>query len=315
VNVRVPVSVVVPTFQRADLVCRALDSVLAQTRAPHDVVVVDDGSTDGTAERLCRYGDRIRVLTQNNAGGAVARNRGVAAAGAEWIAFLDSDDVWRGDHLQRLDAARAATGGAAALYFRDTARSADDGGGSLWQAAGFAIDAPFELCDDAMAWAMLPLQPIMLQSAMVARGAFARVGGFEPELTRRHDTHLFFKLALAGPFCAVQGVGVEFTADDRSGGRLTVRHDAHSRCYLECSVALYRDVLARAVAEPAGRRRELRARLAAAHWRLARSDWRAGRRAASLWPTLRSLACQPAVVCAAAARRLLAAGSGAEPGR
>lgn len=71
------VSVIIPTYNRAHVLGRALDSVLAQTYSPMEVIVVDDGSTDTTPELLADYGDRIRVLSQENAGVSAARNLGI----------------------------------------------------------------------------------------------------------------------------------------------------------------------------------------------------------------------------------------------
>jgi glycosyltransferase involved in cell wall biosynthesis len=88
------VSVIIPTWNRAAEVCAAIDSALAQTVRPFEVIVVDDGSTDDTADVLARYGDAIRVVRQHNQGVAAARNAGIAAARGELLAFLDSDDVW-----------------------------------------------------------------------------------------------------------------------------------------------------------------------------------------------------------------------------
>jgi glycosyltransferase involved in cell wall biosynthesis len=75
--------------------------VLAQTLPPLEVIVVDDGSTDATPAVLAAYGDRIRVIRQKNSGVAVARNAGIAAARGEYLAFLDSDDVWFPQKLER----------------------------------------------------------------------------------------------------------------------------------------------------------------------------------------------------------------------
>ena len=88
------VSVLIPTFNRAYIVCRAIESVLAQTYRNFEVIVVDDGSTDDTREQLARFGDAIRYIYQPNAGLAAARNTGLAAARGEFIALQDSDDLW-----------------------------------------------------------------------------------------------------------------------------------------------------------------------------------------------------------------------------
>jgi GT2 family glycosyltransferase len=91
-------SVVIPTFNRARAVCRAIDSVLAQTYPSIEIIVVDDGSTDATARMLAqRYGgdSRVRCVVQENAGAACARNAGFAKATGAYVALLDSDDTWR----------------------------------------------------------------------------------------------------------------------------------------------------------------------------------------------------------------------------
>ncbi len=91
----IDVSVIIPTYNRRELVQRALRSVLAQTRRVDEVIVVDDGSTDGTGEALAAaFGDRIVYLRQANAGVSAARNRGLALAHGRYLALLDSDDEW-----------------------------------------------------------------------------------------------------------------------------------------------------------------------------------------------------------------------------
>jgi len=88
------VSVVVPTFNRSHLINRALQSVVSQTFIPLDLIVVDDGSTDDTCERVRTNYPQATLLSQSNQGVSVARNRGISEARGDWIAFLDSDDVW-----------------------------------------------------------------------------------------------------------------------------------------------------------------------------------------------------------------------------
>jgi len=88
------VSVIIPTFNRRHLVREAVDSVLAQDFGDTELIVVDDGSTDATAEALAVYGRRIRLIRQSNRGVSAARNAGIRAAGAPLIALLDSDDLW-----------------------------------------------------------------------------------------------------------------------------------------------------------------------------------------------------------------------------
>jgi glycosyltransferase involved in cell wall biosynthesis len=98
------VSVVLPTYNRADYLEEALESVLAQTFADFEVVVVDDGSTDDTPARLARYGERIRVIRQENRGVGAARNRGIEAARGRYVAFIDNDDLW---HPRKLEVQHA----------------------------------------------------------------------------------------------------------------------------------------------------------------------------------------------------------------
>ena len=98
------VSVIIPTYNRGSIVTRAADSVLSQDFEDFEVIVVDDGSTDDTAETLSTYEARIRrkgdgfvklrILRQENQGVCAARNAGIFASKGEWIAFLDSDDEW-----------------------------------------------------------------------------------------------------------------------------------------------------------------------------------------------------------------------------
>ena len=94
------VSIIIPTYNRADTIVRAVDSVLAQTFTDWELIIVNDGSTDNTAELLSGLDARVKVINQPNGGVTVARNTGLRYATGEFFAFLDSDDQWRGYHLE-----------------------------------------------------------------------------------------------------------------------------------------------------------------------------------------------------------------------
>lgn len=96
-------SVIIPTFNRRTLVCEAIESVLRQTHADFELIVVDDGSTDGTSESVGEIASRdarLRLITKNNEGRSIARNCGIEGSSGDWLIFLDSDDLLRDDALE-----------------------------------------------------------------------------------------------------------------------------------------------------------------------------------------------------------------------
>lgn len=96
------VSTVIPTFNRSSMVRRAIDSALQQTHSRQEIIVVDDGSTDGTEDSLREhYGERITYVSQANSGVSSARNHGMRLANGEFIALLDSDDEWEPGKLEK----------------------------------------------------------------------------------------------------------------------------------------------------------------------------------------------------------------------
>jgi glycosyltransferase involved in cell wall biosynthesis len=262
-------AVVIPAYNRADLIARAVESALRQERPPDEIIVVDDGSTDDTSAALGRFGSAVTYLRKEHEGVSTARNLGVAHSNADFVAFLDSDDFWDEGHLRRVDAAIEATNGEGWLYFADLRLSRDrDDAGTIWDACGFGIGGDYELRSDGREWALLPRQPMMIPASVIRRDAYISMGGSAQNLTCRGDTHLFFKLALAGPVCAVAGVAGEATADDPA--RLTEQHRTAPAGYWECTRWLYADILARHPDLPVADQDILRRRLADAYLQLGR---------------------------------------------
>jgi glycosyltransferase involved in cell wall biosynthesis len=95
------ISCVIPAWNAAETICRALESVLGQTTVVSEILVIDDGSTDRTSEVVARFGEPVRLLHQANAGPEAARNRGFAESTGQFIATLDADDAWAANKIER----------------------------------------------------------------------------------------------------------------------------------------------------------------------------------------------------------------------
>jgi glycosyltransferase involved in cell wall biosynthesis len=95
------ISCIIPVYNGERYLQEAIDSILAQTYRPLEIIVVDDGSADGTADVAAGYGDRLRYIRQDNAGAPTGRNHGLSIALGEFVAFLDADDLWHPDKLHR----------------------------------------------------------------------------------------------------------------------------------------------------------------------------------------------------------------------
>ncbi|CAN5596523.1 hypothetical protein BH09PLA1_BH09PLA1_10200 [soil metagenome] len=97
---KLTVSVIIPAFNSQATIRRAIDSVLAQSILPEEIIVMDDGSDEDLRPALSRYVQSVRCIRQPNAGAAAARNAGIDLANGDWIAFLDADDHWEPAKLQ-----------------------------------------------------------------------------------------------------------------------------------------------------------------------------------------------------------------------
>lgn len=153
---RPSISVVIPTYNRAGLVPRAIQSALAQVNATDEVLVVDDASTDNTREVVARFGERVRFVAAPHGGAGATRNRGVAEARRELVAFLDSDDEWLPGHLdlhRRLHAARPDLAFSFSNFKSQSHGQTDSGFLRTWQA-------------DPRSWEELIAPPIALANVL-----------------------------------------------------------------------------------------------------------------------------------------------------
>ena len=199
-NANEVVSVIIPTYNRADLVCRAVESALSQTYNHKEIVVVDDGSTDGTQAALKPYGSLIRVVTQANRGASVARNHGVERSAGEIIAFLDSDDVWLPSKLERqVSLLRRAGKSVPCCICNALLKSTNSR-----ELSSFSV-AWLKPRHEEGIWTNVPEVlatrfVLFNQTLAVRRSVLERIGGFEPSYAVLEDYELALRLSLEGPW-------------------------------------------------------------------------------------------------------------------
>jgi glycosyltransferase involved in cell wall biosynthesis len=204
------VSVLIPTYNRAHLIRNAVDSVLAQTYSDLEIIVIDDGSADGTAAVMAEYlkptntfSDRIRFLQQENKGKSVALNNAFSKATGEWIAFLDSDDAWLPEKIEWQFRA-LQTYPECGACFTDCQFETDDNSAK--------VNFPFP--EPAGSEVVLGKLPGSLRSLaespcgsiitfLCRADLFRKIGGFDPLLRFTEDYDFIFRLAAETDFCYV----------------------------------------------------------------------------------------------------------------
>ncbi len=216
------VTVVVPTYNRANYLAATIESILAQTLPPSEILIIDDGSSDDTPD-ICRaFPAPVRTIMQENRGLSAARNRGIEAATSDWIAFCDSDDLWHRQKLEKqlatlralpeagwcvsgcslIDPAGAGIATAGAGFadvfpvFREHNVSPENHFGKylLRRSVRFNEGAVTVFHGDA--FRLLFAGNIALpSSAVVARSLFADIGMFDPSFRVAEETEFFHRLA------------------------------------------------------------------------------------------------------------------------
>jgi len=192
-------SIIIPLYNKANTIGKAIESVLAQTYGNYEIIVVDDGSTDNSCEVVSQYDDKnIRLIRQKNAGVSAARNRGVSESRSEYVAFLDADDFWDTDYLEvqlRLISQYPQCEMYATNYrfIDDTGRISDTIIRNIrFQSDSGIIDNYFEVCASSHV-------PVWTSATVIRRDAFTRLGGFPIGVKSGEDLITWAKLAINSP--------------------------------------------------------------------------------------------------------------------
>jgi len=194
-------SVVIPTFNRAQKVVRTIESVLAQTLADFEIWVVDDGSTDQTAQVLRGYLDRIHYLPLQNCGAASARNAGIKHASGQYIGFLDSDDLWYPQKLESFASAirsHPETG-----LFYSQWEVVNEAGQRLWIDRSRPVQGSGYM-------QLLMGDFLAVSSVVVKRDCLDVVGEFDPMLVPCEDWDLWLRISKQYPIYLVPDVLLKF---------------------------------------------------------------------------------------------------------
>jgi glycosyltransferase involved in cell wall biosynthesis len=205
------ISVVIPTFNRALQVQAALKSVLAQTYREFEAIVVDDGSTDGTGEAIQKLispqgngAKQIRYFLQPNQGQSAARNKGTDEARGEWVAFLDSDDVWLPEKLEWQVRAIEQFKGKCSACITD-ARLVDNLGmdTTAFRESGKHYQETLGMDSEAVGNLVKCRDPFWVSTLLVCTDVVKQVGWFDPHIEYAEDHDFLFRLSLMTSFCYV----------------------------------------------------------------------------------------------------------------
>jgi glycosyltransferase involved in cell wall biosynthesis len=218
------VSAIIPAFNRRTYIPRAIDSVLRQTLPVDEILVVDDGSTDGTAEVVeSRYGGAVRVVRQANSGVAGARRRGIQESRGDWIAFLDSDDEWTPGRNRELLQAAERVPADVAWIFGDLRFVTDAGESpSLFQEYDFTLKDNPQVISDPLS-VQYPMQFCYLQGSFIRRAALLELNCFSEGLRSDDDVLTGFQIGCRYKFAAIPGVvGKYYRTSDLASSSVVV---------------------------------------------------------------------------------------------
>lgn len=205
------IAVVIPAYNAASYVCEALESVVAQSRLPEQIIVVDDGSTDRTAELVSAWGRKhlqaLRLLRQTNQGVSAARNAGIRCAETDLVAFLDADDLFLPNHLERLERGFERLPHII-LCFADTQIFSSKGTvkhslltGSRIETVEYAEQEDgLRLMRESPYLSLLGGSYIPLSATLCVKRALEHIGLFDEAIRNAEDRELWLRLSRIGSF-------------------------------------------------------------------------------------------------------------------
>ena len=208
------ISVVIPIYNRGEKIAATLDSVFAQTLAPLEIILVDDGSTDGTADWIeAHYAGRIRLIRQANGGVARARNRGLEASNGEWIAFLDHDDEWAPEKLDKQLALAQINPETGVVY---CAWSCLDANGKVTENGTERLRAGAVTWPQGQVFSALLRHDFIISMSvpLIKTNLLRKIGGFDPQTVPADDWDVWLRLARHCEFAFVPEVLVFYRFHD-----------------------------------------------------------------------------------------------------
>lgn len=234
------VSVIIPTYNRADLVIGAIESALSQTYKDLEIIVIDDGSTDDTRARIKPYLDKVQYYYQDNKGKSVATNRGIGRAAGKWIAILDSDDLWLPEKLKFQLEALQNVGDGYGLCFTDAQYvNLPNGNGRAFERTGKKYERCYGRIEDPTSFVLSPPHGIYIQTTVIEKKLIESVGGFDPALRVGQDTDMIFKISMLTKFVYVNRSLVKIDrTPHRKQGNIEVYNKDH-RLALTCRQHMY----------------------------------------------------------------------------
>jgi len=206
-NNRPAVSVIVPTYNRAHLLGRAIESVLNQTYKDFELIVVDDGSKDNTKELVMRFSDkRIRyICLEKNIGAAAARNRGIQAAQGDYIAFQDADDEWLPEKLEKQTRVFNTASSDVGYAYTDMWYVFRDGKKQYWHSP--AISKGRIINEKNLDY---QVHRLGIQATIIKKRCFEKIGVFDERFPRFIDLEFFVRLAKHFNSCHIKEPLVKF---------------------------------------------------------------------------------------------------------